>query len=194
MDGIHGVIAQTARIIGVTVNGELLRRRVEAVQAGIGAEPQHSLPVLGNDLHVVLGETVGISRPVAVDAKMSGSRIEAVQPAAAGADPQHVLPVNQQCQYSVMTQAVRVVRFVPKREEPPGGGIQTVQPASVSAYPQHARAILSHGGSCVVGNTRRIPWIVQVCRELAGLPIQPLESVARANPEIASAVLMRGPD
>src|SRR5215469_10564458 len=140
IDGIHGIVDETAGLIGVAVSRELLRSPVKAVQPAIGSNPKYSLPVLHNDLRVILGQAMGISGTIAVGAKMSGLRVEPVQPTAAGARPHHALTVTQQGQHAVATQAARVAAVMPVRNKPFFAGIETVQSTAISTHPHRARA------------------------------------------------------
>ena len=136
-DPVQGVEHGALHPVLAAVNAGLLRFRVEPGQAGVGAEPEVSLPVLADGMNGV----PGVSEAAGVSPEPAALAMESVE-SVFGPDPESPLGILEKRDQGVVADAFRVLGVVAVVGEGALFAVEPGQAVSPGGQPDGTRRVL----------------------------------------------------
>src|SRR6185437_1972351 len=189
----HIVAADGSRVTRVMLHRpERSRRSVQQVEpATHRRRPDMMIHILEEIFDTVVAETRFIPGAMYKMREPAG-RIHPVQTAVIGSRPEMPLAVHQQTQDDIAAQAMRIGGIMPEMLPPLRPAVKTVDTTTPGPYPEIALGVFDNALHQVIGQTIVIPCLVLVNGK--GIPIIPVQPLARPEPHKTTAVLDRAND
>ena len=188
VDGHDAGGAGRARVAGAHRDGAQAARGRQDLEAGVHrADPQRAMAVEMQRHDVPVAERIGPARHLVDGRPDAGFLVQAGKAVAERADPQLAPLVVGEGRDATACQPLGTLRT-----EFPAVAVPATDAAGTGSDPQQPAGALGQRQDVRIAQRRRIPRIVPVVRKATRAPVEQVESVGRAYPDLAAAVLEQG--